>query len=202
MRAAKVGKTGGRSVANLSKYATLRPPVRRFLFPSVPLLGTGSGDASAFAPDIVAAGRAACLPRSRMCSSPTRRGRSARRGTSGRNLPGRQATLAHRRRRRSFPTKHRRDCVSRWEELPRMIREVARAGINETKNLEKTFASQGIQGLRRREAKLLFTSGRSALSSRHLRAEHAEGSQGEDHFIERSGMDPRVALRFAALARG
>ena len=35
---------------------------------------------------------------------PALRGRSAPAGTLGRNLPGRQATLANRRRRRSFPT--------------------------------------------------------------------------------------------------
>jgi hypothetical protein len=33
----EIGKTGGRSDANLNKHATLRPPVRRFLSAPVPL---------------------------------------------------------------------------------------------------------------------------------------------------------------------
>ena len=53
-----------------------------------------------------------------LCARPARTARSGGRGTLGRDLPGPTATLAARRRRRSFPTKHRREPRSRWEELP------------------------------------------------------------------------------------
>ena len=54
----------------------------------------------------------------RLCARPARTARSGGRGTLGRDLPGPAATLAARRRRRSFPTKHRREPRPRWEELP------------------------------------------------------------------------------------
>lgn len=67
---------------------------RRFPFPSVPLPGAG-----------------ALAPLPALAHRPAHPGRSARRGTLGRNLPGPRATLAHGRKRR--PACHRRDRRSR-----------------------------------------------------------------------------------------
>ncbi len=53
------GKTGGRAVANLNFYATPRPPIRRFLFPSVPLRVAGSDAVRHLRPATSRAGRQA-----------------------------------------------------------------------------------------------------------------------------------------------
>jgi hypothetical protein len=95
------GKTGGRRLAHLTICATSRPPVRRFPFPPVPLLPAGIP-----APSLQLLAPTA-LPEIQAGSvrlHPARRGHSAPRRTSRRDLPGRAATFAARRRRRSLPT--------------------------------------------------------------------------------------------------
>ena len=69
------------------------------------------------------------LPRPRLCARPARTGRSARRGTLGRNLPGRMASSATRRRRRSLPAfEQLRSVPGRRDEA--IMREVFSAGTN------------------------------------------------------------------------
>ena len=135
------GKTGGPWLARLVNK--MRPSAARPAI-SVPVRSAaraGCGDVRAFAPDIAAAGRGLPSPVPPMCSSSTHRPSVAGRGTLGRNLPGPAATLAARRRRRSFPTKHRHEPRSRWEELPRRIREVLGGG---DKHGEDFWKSAGI----------------------------------------------------------
>ena len=84
------GKRAALGSLVFSLYATRRPPVRRFLIPSVPLrLSSGIGIRAD-------AGQG-------LCARPAHAGRSARGGTLGRNLPGRMDSWSTRRRRRSFP---------------------------------------------------------------------------------------------------
>jgi hypothetical protein len=87
------GKTGSREVASLRSYATLRPPVRRFLSAPVPLrlrytlpwlLGLRHWPL-------------------RLCARPAHTARSGGRGTLGRGLPGPATSSVTRRRRRSSP---------------------------------------------------------------------------------------------------
>ena len=117
-RLRRVGKRGAWPCLPNFICGAASAPRRRFLSPPGPLLVTGSG--AAFWPCPARKPRHGRpiqldLPRPRLCARPARTGRSARRGPLGRNLPGRQATLAHRRRRRSFPAKHRRELRSRRE---------------------------------------------------------------------------------------
>ena len=114
----RVGKRGAWPCLPNFIRGAASAPRRRFLSPPGPLLVTGSG--AAFWPCPARKPRHGRpirldLPRPRLCARPARTGRSARRGPLGRNLPGRQATLARRRRRRSFPAKHRRELRSRRE---------------------------------------------------------------------------------------
>ena len=112
-----IGKRGAwPCLPNLLRGATSAPR-RRFLSPSSPLLVTGSGDVFGLVRRKPRHGRPIRLdlPRPRLCARPARAGRSACRGPLGRNLPGSAATLAPRRRRRSFPAKHRRELRSRRE---------------------------------------------------------------------------------------
>ena len=101
-----VGKRGARpSLPIDSMWRDVRAPPAI----SVPARSASADRVKALAPS--------CGPTS---ARPAHPGRSARRGTLGRNLPGPWATLARDRRRRFLPACHRRDRRSRgrnWDEL-------------------------------------------------------------------------------------
>ena len=87
------------------EQALQRPPVRRFLFPSVPLR-----------PDTLCLAALA----SRLCARPARTARSGGRGTLGRNLPGPVTSSVTRRKRRPFPA---------FERLRKRSRQEGRGGL-------------------------------------------------------------------------
>jgi hypothetical protein len=107
------GREDGRPQGRQSKVnnATSRPPVRRFcLRPFRRAVGPGLKphglcQASASRRRRVNPTSVVRLIPGRPCARPALRGRNTPAGTLGRNLPGRQATLARHRRRRLLPTR-------------------------------------------------------------------------------------------------